>query len=102
MAVGDAEIVESIHTNAGLLGFTHPVGDASFYPNGGRSQPGCGWDLTGLCAHARSYKFLAESIISDEAFRAYQCVSFEEMRRGRCTVHNESITLGGEPGNMGR
>lgn len=34
----DADYVESIHTNAGLLGFDQPLGDASFYPNFGRSQ----------------------------------------------------------------
>lgn len=101
VAVGDAEIVESIHTNAGTLGFSHPIGDASFYPNGGRSQPGCGWDLTGACAHARSYYFLAESIKSDKAFRTYQCESFDQIRRGKCSIHNSRVALGGEPGNLG-
>lgn len=38
--VSDAEYVEIVHTNAGYLGFTRPLGHASFYPNGGTSQPG--------------------------------------------------------------
>lgn len=102
VASGDADYVEVIHTNGGRLGINYPIGDASFYPNGGSSQPGCGWDLTGACAHARSYFFLAESIVSDTEFRTYQCRSFDEVRRGRCIAHNELVRMGGEPGNQGQ
>lgn len=101
VAVGDADQVDVIHTNGGRLGIQHPIGDASFYPNGGRSQPGCGWDLTGACAHARAYYFLSESIKSSAGFRTYQCRSFEQMTRGRCRGQLATINMGGEPGNMG-
>lgn len=38
----DAEFVEVIHTAAGILGMSSPVGHADFYPNGGTPfQPGC-------------------------------------------------------------
>lgn len=63
IAVGDALSVETIHTNAGTLGFSAPLGDATFYPNGGRSQPGCGIDLVGTCVFCfkilRQFKTLA-------------------------------------------
>lgn len=31
---GDAEFIDVIHTNVGVLGKKHPTGDADFYPNG--------------------------------------------------------------------
>ena len=38
----DATFVDIIHTDANLLGTFRVVGDADFYPNGGKDQPGCG------------------------------------------------------------
>ena len=38
----DANYVDVIHTNAGVLGTSQRVGDIDFYPNGGKHQPGCG------------------------------------------------------------
>lgn len=32
----DAQYVESIVTDAGRLGFEHPIADANFYPNWGK------------------------------------------------------------------
>ena len=34
----DAVYTEGIITNGGTLGFMEPILDATFYPNGGRSQ----------------------------------------------------------------
>lgn len=48
VAPQDADYVEVIHTNGGLLGFDLPIGQADFYPNGGRTQPGCGADIVGV------------------------------------------------------
>jgi len=36
----DAARVQVIHTS--ILGLEEPIGNADFYPNGGKSQPGCG------------------------------------------------------------
>lgn len=100
LAENDARYVEIIHTAAGSLGFSSPIGTASFYPNGGRSQPGCGWDLSGACAHARAYFFFAESVYNDKGFFAYHCDNVREVRRGRCRVIEGTVKLGGEPGNL--
>lgn len=31
---GDADFVDVIHSNAGILGLKNPIGDVDFYPNG--------------------------------------------------------------------
>lgn len=99
LADTDAEYVEVIHTCAGLLGFAEPLGHASFYPNGGKSQPGCGWDMTGACAHQRAYEFYIESIYEPK-FYALQCDSLEHVQSGTCEVINHVLVMGAEPGNV--
>ncbi|XP_048506960.1 phospholipase A1 VesT1.02-like [Athalia rosae] len=64
----DAAHVQVIHTNGGFLGIMDAIGDTDFYPNGGSSQPGCGLDLVGSCAHSRSYLYFAESILNPTGF----------------------------------
>lgn len=34
LARGDADFVDIIHSDAGALGKSDPIGDADFYPNG--------------------------------------------------------------------
>lgn len=94
VAVGDARSVHIIHTAAGSLGFSAPLGDASFYPNGGRSQPGCGWDMTGACAHSRAIELFAESINTDLGFYSLNCESYQEIRRGRCNEVGQLVRMG--------
>lgn len=95
----DAIYVESIHTNAGSLGFDQPLGHANFYPNGGSSQPGCGLDITGNCAHGRAHEFFAESITSTVGFWAMRCADYTAIVNGNCESTGEYSTLGGEPLN---
>ncbi|CAO1342007.1 unnamed protein product [Diamesa hyperborea] len=98
VAPTDAAYVEVIHTNGGTLGFGEPIGQADFYPNYGTGQPGCGADLTGSCAHSRSYEYFAESLKSD--FTAIKCASYNEIKNKKCT-NNGSARMGGDPGNAG-
>lgn len=72
----------------------------AFYPNGGRSQPGCGWDVVGSCAHGRAYLYYIESINNDN-FYAVKCGSFESLVNGVCLVAEDPVTMGGERGNFG-
>ena len=52
---GDAEYVDVIHTDAGLLGTSQHVGHIDFFPNGGSRQPGCYFQILGkFCAHLTS------------------------------------------------
>lgn len=61
-------------------------------------QPGCGWDVSGACAHGRAYEFYLESI-NKQQFFAFECESIDNLRHGNCSVVNEIVRMGGEPGN---
>ncbi|XP_055538350.1 phospholipase A1 member A-like [Wyeomyia smithii] len=98
----DGQYVETIMTNAGTLGIDIPMGQANFYPNGGRSQPGCGIDIGGGCAHARAPTFYAESLSSSVPFRATRCANYDEILAGVCTPSGADANMGGEPSNHGR
>lgn len=95
----DARYVQSIHTNAGTLGFDEPFANGSFYPNGGSSQPGCGIDISGNCAHGRAHEFYEESIRNRNAFWSRQCPTYQSITGGTCRVADEGAVaiMGGEP-----
>nr|XP_034833550.1 LOW QUALITY PROTEIN: pancreatic lipase-related protein 2-like [Maniola hyperantus] len=65
------QYVEVIHTNIMVRGITEPIGHTDFYPNGGRSQPGCAPTVP-TCSHARSYKYFSSSVRTDH-FKARRC-----------------------------
>ena len=71
-----------------------------FYPNGGESQPGCGWDLSGACAHSRSIEFVIESILGGK-FKGTKCETLKEAKKGKCSATGPYINIGGEPTNHG-
>jgi len=97
VAPTDANYVEVIHTNAGLLGFDLPIGMSDYYPNFGSQQPGCGVDLSGNCAHGRAYEFFAESVTTSVGFWGTLCASYTEITQGRCTSSGARQLMGGEP-----
>lgn len=81
----DAQHVEIIHTNGGLLGYMDAIGKVDFYPNGGRKQSGCLIDLGGACSHARSYELFAESIGDHAGFYGKSCDSYSSYKQGSCS-----------------
>ncbi|XP_017082903.1 phospholipase A1 [Drosophila eugracilis] len=89
----DAYYVESIQTNGGTLGFLKPIGKGAFYPNGGKSQPGCGVDLTGSCAHSRSVIYYAEAV-SGSNFPTMRCGDYEEAVAKSCGSTYSSVRMG--------
>ena len=95
VAPNDAEYVEVIHTNGGVLGFLQPIGQADFFPNWGSSQPGCGDDNGGGCAHGRVVDLFAESINS--IFNAQRCESFAQIQNRVCTGSGTG-RMGGDNG----
>ncbi|XP_053685622.1 pancreatic triacylglycerol lipase-like [Sabethes cyaneus] len=98
----DGLYVETIMTNAGLLGIDTILGQANFFPNGGRIQPGCGEDTGGSCAHGRAPQFYAESISSSTPFRATRCANHDEIIGGICTPSGDDANMGGQPSNYGK
>lgn len=94
----DGVYVEIMHTNGGTLGFREPIGHASFFPNFGQSQPGCGVDVGGGCAHGRCIPLYAESINS--VFTATECQSFEEIDNNQCTPTGRTAPMAGAVGNI--
>lgn len=97
LAVNDAVYTEALHTNAGTLGFDQPITHASFYPNWGSSQPGCGVDLSGACAHERSNQFYSESINSNR-FVSRQCTGFDQISSRNCPGTGTTGIMGGDQG----
>lgn len=95
LASGDAVYTEAIHTNAGTLGITGTITDAAFYPNWGSSQPGCGTDIAGNCAHMRASSLYSESVNSN-LFRARRCVGHAEIAMRLCPGTGEVATMGGD------
>ena len=41
LASGDADYVESVHTDTVALGIGDAISDVDYYPNGGTNMPGC-------------------------------------------------------------
>lgn len=103
LASTDANYVETIQTNGGLKGFYQPIGKASFYPNGGKVQPGCGNDLQGVCAHARSVEYYAEAVKlgSKDNFIPDKCSNFDSLKDDECKIHVSGIRMG-DPSNYGK
>ncbi|KAL5277424.1 hypothetical protein ACFFRR_002579 [Megaselia abdita] len=103
LASTDANYVETIQTNGGLKGFYSPIGKASFYPNGGKHQPGCGTDVDGACAHARSVTYFAEAVKMGlkNDFLPDKCGSFDLLKENKCDIHVYGIRMA-DPYNYGR
>jgi pancreatic triacylglycerol lipase len=99
---GDADYVECIHTNGPTLlivgaGIGAPIGHADFWPNGGRSQPGCFWNA---CSHGRAVEYYVESI-QNNAFFALQCPSRDDINASRCNI-TPGAWMGGDGMNFNK
>ncbi|XP_033242726.1 vitellogenin-1 [Drosophila miranda] len=92
---GDAQLVDVIHTNIGILAKRGPLGDVDFYPGGAHPiQPGC---LTIGCSHTRAVEYFAESAYPQQEtnFMGTKCTSWDELRRRDCRAG------AGTPSSMG-
>ncbi|XP_039757387.1 phospholipase A1 VesT1.02-like, partial [Pararge aegeria] len=95
----DAEYVDVIHTNAGMLGLQEPVGHKDFYPNNGMSQPGC---IFSTCDHSRAWELYAESISSPNHFPARKCDNWTMFQNGLCAKNAVTyMGLNSRPGDLG-
>ncbi|XP_070491648.1 lipase member H-A-like [Chironomus tepperi] len=84
--MNDAELVDIIHTNAGVLGSSVSVGNCDFWPNGGSFQPGCAVNSIINCDHKRSWMYYAESVASMEPkFNAIVCEDYKNFKKLNCS-----------------
>ncbi|EDS34114.1 hepatic triacylglycerol lipase [Culex quinquefasciatus] len=80
----DAQNVEVIHSNGGSLAMFENIGTADFYPNGGRSQPGCGLDFLWICSHGRAVTYFKESLMARGYF-ANRCSDLDNLH-SKCSL----------------
>lgn len=81
IAKTDAQYVQIIHTNSGVFGIEKNAGHADFYPNGGRSQPGCG---NPICSHQFAWIFFQQSVRENDKFLARNCDNFDSFEKAQC------------------
>lgn len=93
LSTADAQYVQAIHTNAGLLGCDFSVGHSDFWPNGGKKQPNCILDLAGICSHNRVFVLYSESL-GTNGFISTRCISYSDYSEGLCD-NEESAKMGG-------
>ncbi|XP_055915169.1 vitellogenin-1-like [Eupeodes corollae] len=89
---GDAEFIDVIHTNTGVLGKKDATGDVDFYPDGMVSLPkGC---LSVVCAHDRAWMYYVETVYpgNEYNFMAKRCTSMKRLRQNKCT--DEAVPMG--------
>lgn len=92
----DAGYVDFIHTDSGklpALSMAEAVGDADFYVNDGRHQPGCPEvALDTNCDHQRAVKIWTSSFQSQ--CDACPCSSYSDLTDGKCTFCRRPNTVG--------
>ncbi|CBY41148.1 unnamed protein product, partial [Oikopleura dioica] len=83
----DANYVDFIHTDSGrlpALSMAANVGDADFYVNDGRHQPGCPTpSLDTNCEHQRAVQIWVSSF--DISCYACPCESYQDLENGLCS-----------------
>lgn len=91
----DAKFVEVIHTDARLLGADEKSGTVDFWPNSGKTQPGCG--ISGIltaCSHGRSWEFYSESVVNPTAFIGVKCDSWKDFQNNHVTEQTDVALMG--------
>lgn len=90
---GDADYVDIIHTNPGVLGKKEAIGDSDFYPNGFYAvQRGC---INDGCAHNRAWEYYAESVYpgNENNFLSAQCEITGRFTLNDCGNFNVSMGM---------
>lgn len=108
----NAQLVDVIHSDMNdfySLGFTLPMGDVDFFPNGKSPQPGCDQDrlfrglmdakeygpivgfeqakrYSSACSHQRSHEWFLESLLNEQCtFIGVKCSDYKSFTRGDCS-----------------
>lgn len=85
-----AVVVEVMHSNPGVMGYSEPLGDYDFYPNGLERQPGCGIEQD----HGASYQAESPSPSSSRHRRQFMGNLMNSIRKPNSPPSMISQTLG--------
>lgn len=80
--------MDVIHTNSRKAGAPGSIGHVDFFPNGGKSQPGCPYFSANNCSHHRSWQYYVESVTyqqSEKKFQAIKCSTFVNFNQISCS-----------------
>ncbi|CAG9566037.1 unnamed protein product [Danaus chrysippus] len=88
----DGVYTEAIHTDGSAvgLGIGSAVADADFFPNGGKSQPGC---ATSLCNHNRAWELFASTVTRNHLV-GRRCSNTSQVNNDRCS--GNSLNMGND------
>ncbi|XP_049880883.1 pancreatic triacylglycerol lipase-like [Pectinophora gossypiella] len=82
LRASDGQYVEAIHTDGYLQGIMTAIGQANFYPNGGRNpQPGCS---DSICSHDRAPSLFAVTIRYNRHIGRL-CANLSQAQSNSCT-----------------
>lgn len=97
----DALYVETIQTSD-ILGFSIPIGTASFFPNGGTTQPFCDFDPTGSCSHSMAVDYFVEALSKgkDNDFFTVRCKDLQSLLKKNCRNDDNANIRLGSPDNF--
>ncbi|KAL0870627.1 hypothetical protein ABMA27_005587 [Loxostege sticticalis] len=78
----DGVYVEAIHTDGSVAGYGigTPIARVDFFPNGGRSQPGC---TTNVCDHNRSWELFAATVTHNHLV-GNRCDNMNQVSNNNC------------------
>lgn len=89
---GDAQHVQVLHTNCGLLGTSLRCGDSDYYANFCHRQPQC---LIDQCDHRRAVLIFKASLDPENKFGAKNCENFENAQNNLCIGRNDRFGIHG-------
>uniref|UniRef100_UPI001E1B0074 lipase member I n=1 Tax=Jaculus jaculus TaxID=51337 RepID=UPI001E1B0074 len=85
----DAKFVDIIHSDAEGLGIQEPLGHIDFYPNGGKTQPGCPKTVFSgteyfKCEHQRAIHLYLAALQTNCNFISFPCGSYKNYKKSLC------------------
>ncbi|XP_050329634.1 vitellogenin-1-like [Bactrocera neohumeralis] len=84
LSASDADFVDIIHTDPGVLGQSKATGSVDFFVGGHSAlQAGC---FSVTCSHSRAVSYYAESVYpnNEDNFLAKRCDSLRNLQAGKC------------------